>query len=270
MLGTTSHVSLMYHDVFDNTEPKPSGFVDIGSERYKMLRSQFQDQLEVIAALVDGRSLVTDVRQTENSQRGKRFLHLTFDNGGTSFYTLIANALEAHGWIGHFFIATAMIDTPAFLNRTQIVELARRGHVIGSHSHSHPDPFSNCTPKQLRQEWQTSINILENIIDEPVTVGSVPGGFLSRQVAQAGQEAGLKFLFTSEENMRPAWHGNMRLLGRHCITPMTPLEEVQALCEANIMIQVKRACSWYSRKVLKAVTGSAYFKMRAFLLGKSG
>jgi len=79
----------------------------------------------------------------------------------------------------------------ASLPAEQIRDLHQRGHIIGSHSCSHPKRMSFCSRAELLQEWGRSCEILAGILGAPVTVASVPGGFYSRAVAEAAAEAGI-------------------------------------------------------------------------------
>src|SRR5262245_32110687 len=113
---------------------------------------------------------------------------LTFDDGFLGMYTRVAGMLEENGWHGHFFIITDRIGAPGFLNESQIRELRQRGHVIGSHSHSHPERMSHLTATQMRIEWKESTTRLNNLLGEPVEVASVPNGYYSHTVAETAAE----------------------------------------------------------------------------------
>ena len=75
-----------------------------------------------------------------------------------------AEMLEERGWSGHFFITTNYIGTYGFVTRTEIQELANRGHTIGAHSCSHPLRMARCTWQQLVEEWSRSCSTLGGII----------------------------------------------------------------------------------------------------------
>ena len=81
----------------------------------------------------------------------------TFDDGGISFLTIIAPILEKYNQKGIFFISTQYIDTPLFLTKKQIKELRERGHIIGSHSHSHPQNISELANSDLLEEYKNEI-----------------------------------------------------------------------------------------------------------------
>src|SRR5207237_9514197 len=93
--------------------------------------------------------------------------------------------------------------------------LRRRGHVIGSHSCSHPARISHCTDLDLAREWCESVRVLTDVIGEPVTAGSVPGGFHSHRVARAAAAAGIRYLFTSEPTASVRMVDRCAILGRY-------------------------------------------------------
>ena len=85
----------------------------------------------------------------------------------SSAYEPTASLLESRGWRGHFFIVTGRIGKPGFVTARQIRELHERGHHIGSHSHSHPDAFSELSDEELIREWSESRRILGEILGSP-------------------------------------------------------------------------------------------------------
>src|SRR4051794_27114292 len=130
-------VSLLFHDVFA-TDPRESGFQSPAADRYKLSVAEFDAQLDNLASL-----RIPDPR-------------LTFDDGGVSYYTHAADRLEGHGWRGHCFITTDCIGRPGFLTVAQARELDRRGHIIGSHTASHPARISTLPAAAIRAEWRDS------------------------------------------------------------------------------------------------------------------
>src|SRR5215469_7841937 len=145
--------AIMYHDVVENGDFASSGFPGEGAHVYKLRREDFERHLDAI---------------------GKVEVALTFDDGGVSFHRPIADLLEARGRRGHFFITTGRIGTPGFLTETELLDLKRRGHVIGSHSVSHPTRMSALSCVELDREWSMSIARLSDLLGERVTVASVP------------------------------------------------------------------------------------------------
>src|SRR5438477_10577883 len=147
-------LSLMYHDVVPAGQLDSSGFAGPAAAVYKLDATEFERHLDAIGKALAGRT----VDLVDRASWNRRPLFLTFDDGGVSA-TRIAPALESRGWFGHFFITTDRVGEPAFLSRPQIQELRSRGHVIGSHSRSHPPRISQCNDAELAGEWRESVRI---------------------------------------------------------------------------------------------------------------
>ena len=87
------------------------------------------------------------------------------DDGGASVLHAIAERLERRGWRGHCFVSTDL-HRPARLSgpRSRSGRSPRRGHVIGSHSASHPARFNALPFADMVSEWSRSRQILEDIL----------------------------------------------------------------------------------------------------------
>src|SRR5882672_5324178 len=164
----------MYHDVVEDGQWDSSGFAGPGAAVYKLEAREFERHLAAIQAALAGNTV--DVIDPACWSGTRWPVFLTFDDGGMSAATSIAAALESRRWHGHFFIVTDRLGEPAFLSGQQVNELRKRGHVIGSHSCSHPPRMSHCSREELAHEWRESVRVLSSVIGEPVTVASVPGG----------------------------------------------------------------------------------------------
>lgn len=88
----------------------------------------------------------------------------------------IADELERRDWKGHFLITTSLVGRSGFLSRSEVAELRQRGHLIGSHSHNHPDICWDLSFSEMYQEWRISCDVLKQILQEETTIGSIPGG----------------------------------------------------------------------------------------------
>lgn len=211
--------TLLYHEV--TNDPSATGLQRKSALPYKHGISEFEENLSEIAKSSTRPSLVNNI----DFNVSKKHLLLTFDDGGRSAMN-IADAIEKRGWKGHFFITTSMIGTNTFLSKKEIYELHQRGHIIGSHSHNHPDIFYSLTYDEMINEWQLSIDILTDIIQENVGCASVPGGDMNLNTQLSAQEVGLYFLFTSEPTLVPWKLDNIICLGRVCPKKGTALKKV--------------------------------------------
>jgi peptidoglycan/xylan/chitin deacetylase (PgdA/CDA1 family) len=246
-------LALLFHDVYER-DPSESGFPGAGADRYKLARPEFEAQLAGLARVrPDAPVLATELP----AGPGPVPFAITVDDGGVSYYTVAADRLEALGWRGHCFVTTGMIGRPGFLDERQIRELRRRGHVIGSHSVSHPARFSACGPDEMAREWRDSRRRLADILGEAVTSASVPGGYFSPAVADAAGEAGLTALFTSEPETRVRRAGACAVAGRFTVRPGRAAF-ARDLGGLKPAIRLREYAAWNGKKVLKACLGAAY------------
>ena len=214
--------ALMYHEVTD--DPSSSGFQRPAARPYTLSRSAFAAHLDAVATGPLQPTLVTRV----DLSRPGRHLFLTFDDGGVSAMHT-AEALSHRGWLGHFFVITGRVGERTFLQPSDLRTLRSWGHVVGTHSHTHPDIFSDLPPQRMETEWQLSRTVLEAWLGEPCVTGSVPGGDLSPTVVEAAAAVGLTHLFTSEPTLAPSRVFGTWVLGRLCIKRSVPAEDVADL-----------------------------------------
>lgn len=253
--------SLMYHDVISADDWDASGFPGSGAAPYKVTHELFQEHLSAIAS---GAGRIPTLASAETPNHGVP-LHFTFDDGGVSFLHPIADDLEEQGWRGHFFITTDRIGTAGFMSKDEVKELADRGHSVGSHSCTHPTRMAACSPTQIQREWTDSVAVLSDLLGTAVTVASVPGGYYSKQVAQAANKAGITVLFNSEPTTRSYMVGKCRVLGRYTITRGTSSEVAMELAANKIQPRAKQTAIWKAKKVAK-LAGPLYLYARQRML----
>jgi peptidoglycan/xylan/chitin deacetylase (PgdA/CDA1 family) len=258
-------IALGYHDVVDGA-PDPQMGPQRTAMHYKLDRRAFCNHLwsirdQAAAARV---GTIDGFRKWE----GEVPVFLTIDDGALSSLTCVAGELEECGWRGHFFVTTDWIGRPGFLDERQIRELRGRGHVIGSHSCTHPARMSNLSREQLLQEWSVSCQRLSDIIGERVAVASVPDGYYTRKVAQAAAEASIEVLFTSEPTAATSVVDGCLVLGRYSIQRHTPAAISGAIAAGQWQPRWRQTLAWEARKAAKALTGESYFAIRRFLLSR--
>ena len=259
-------IALLYHDVIAGEgQQHTSGFQGADADLYKLDARLFNAHLHAIREANASQPVLT--LESPQSPASKRYpLLLTFDDGGASAITQTAQALAAYGWLGYFFITTDYIGSPGFLNAEQIRALHQIGHVIGSHSCSHPLRMSACSEQQLSVEWGQSIKQLSQILGGPVHTASVPGGHYSRRVGRAASQSGIKILFTSEPTVRSHQIDDCLVLGRFSVQRSTPASNVAAIARGEILPRLAQAMLWNAKKVVKIAGGTAYLKARKALL----
>jgi peptidoglycan/xylan/chitin deacetylase (PgdA/CDA1 family) len=261
-------ISLLFHDVYD-TSPDESGFVSAAADRYKLQLADFEKQLDGVArvrgdaAVVAGSASWDPHATPDPAARGRSsdahppFL-ITVDDGGVSYLTLMADRLEQRGWRGHCFVSTDLIGRRGFLTAPQIRELDARGHLIGSHSASHPARFSALPFEEMVREWSQSRQILADILGHDVTVASVPGGYFSPTVARAASAAGIRVLFTSEPVTSITSAGGCTLIGRFTIRRGDPADAAQRFVVPAPWARSTAWVSWNAKGLVKPLLGPSY------------
>ena len=167
-----------------------------------------------------------------------------------------------------FFITTGKIGAPAFMSRAQILELHARGHVVGSHTRSHPHWMSDLSPAALHEEWRTSICDLEDIVGAPVTTASVPGGATSREVTLAARKAGIRVLFNSQPTSTTSEVEGCLVLGRFAVRNQTTAEQAAALVHGTGSARLAQRAKWMAKGLVKRHARSAWEKLYNWRLGE--
>jgi hypothetical protein len=257
-------IAFGFHDIVEDghvASPVATGHTTL----YTLKRSELRRHLQAIRAST-GQPSVRRIDRPEVAGPCGPVL-LTFDDGALSAYTCVARELEVFGWPGYFFVTSDWIGRPGFVDRHQIRELHELGHVIGSHSRSHPDRMSHLRFGELVRQWSDSCAVLGDIIGQPVKVASVPGGYYSRQVGRAAAESGIEVLFTSEPTARAARVDGCLILGRYSVRQFTPASVAAAIAAGAWWPRFRQAAMWFTMQGAKSAIGPWYPRVRRMLLG---
>ena len=250
----------MYHDVCDDAEA--SGFPGGGPALYKISPAEFSRHLAAISEKIEEKP-----NRVGDEQKSDTLVFITFDDGGKSAIEA-ADLLEDKGWRGHFFITTSKIGTASFVGKREIIELHRRGHIIGSHSDSHPLRMASLSRDKIFSEWRDSTEKLAEILGEKVNAASVPGGLYSTTVAECAEENGIEFLFNSEPTTKVQKIGNCLVFGRYAVQNWMKAEEIAAIAGGDLSPRLKQNLIWNAKKPIKKLSGEAFIKFRKFLMDK--
>jgi peptidoglycan/xylan/chitin deacetylase (PgdA/CDA1 family) len=245
--------ALMYHDIVSRGEENSSGFPGRDAARYKITHEAFEEHLEAVDR-VFGAIHAQPV--------------LTFDDGGIGAMKA-ADSLDRRGLKGHFFVTANYIGTRGFVTVADIRDLQQRGHIVGSHSCSHPLRMSRCAKRQLEYEWVRSREVISDVLGEPVVAASVPGGDYAPSVAAAAAKAGFSTLFTSEPTIRWRTIDGLLVRGRFTVRSWTTAANAAELALGRWAARVPQAVAWDARKVAKWVAGEHYLPLRRWLLGSA-
>ena len=270
-------ISLLFHDVYVK-DPLESGFGSDAANRYKLSLADFDAQLDgvaavrpdppILAAELIGGSTAGPIGAPPNppyrSVQEAPFL-ITVDDGGASYHSVVADRLEQRGWRGHCFVSTDLIGQRGFLSAAQIRDLDARGHVIGSHSASHPARFSAQPFDAMVGEWSRSRAVLEDILGHAVDVASVPGGYFSPAVARAAGTAGIRLLFTSEPVTTVQIGSDCTLVGRFTIRHGDPSDAAQRFVVSTPWARSSAWVSWNAKGLVKPLLGPSYMRIADWL-----
>lgn len=245
-------IVLMYHDIV-RRDCSESGFRNPTAMKYKVKADEFERQVAAIARYLKAKKMSTEA------------VEFTFDDGGVTFLTEAAPILERYGFRGKFFIATSRIDTEGFLTKEQIVELQRRGHIIGAHSHTHPERMSALTEQQIEDEWNTSVRILDGILGGKLVCASIPNGYSSAEVLEAMLQAGITEIHTSEPTTACRRHGGAMVKGRYAITDADTVGSVMKIVDSRFT-RIVKAARFRGLALAKTLLGESYLKIRKTLL----
>jgi peptidoglycan/xylan/chitin deacetylase (PgdA/CDA1 family) len=257
--------ALMYHDVVAG-DPDATGFVGPGAAQYKLPWAMFVAHLDFIRQLVnEPPDLVDDIlaRDVEAPSWS-----LTFDDGGASAFEA-GEELARRSWRGHFYVTTDLIGKSGFLDPSAIAELRAMGHVVGSHSASHPVRISSLSDHELLGEWQTSVGALSDLLAEDIRTASVPGGHYAPRVAALASRAGISTLFTSEPVRAPRRVDECLVIGRFLVKRNTGAREAAQAAAGRRVPWLRQYAGWNLRKPAKAIIGERYERVRHRLLTTS-
>jgi hypothetical protein len=261
-------ITIGFHDVVDS--PSSARPIAPGhSTVYTIDRRRFRTCLEEIRKATADTAVHWVRNEAELSALSRQPVLLTFDDGSVGMYDWAAPALEALGWRGHFFITTAWIGRPGFLDREQIVDLHRRGHVIGSHSLSHPERMSHLSWEELMGEWSASCATLAEIIGGPVPVASVPGGYCSRRVHRTAAACGVRLLFTSAPPISTSMEDGCLALGRFAVRSSTAPHLCGAIASGAMGPLCRETTLWLVKEAAKRLGGRFYLQARRLLLSST-
>lgn len=261
-------LSLEYHDVVAGGDADATGFPGAGPASYKMPLASFEDHLDAIRATA--RTPPTRATDWLAASSDERPLFITFDDGGVSAIECIAEALEGRGWRGHFFMTAGRVDTPGFLSGTQLREMVARGHVIGSHSYSHPKRMGGCPEDVIAGEWRHSVDVLQDVLGAPILTASVPGGFYTRPVAVHAAAAGIRVLFTSAPTTRTHVVDNCRVLGRYTLRRWSTAPFAAGLAGGRWRPRAGQWAFYSTLDLLRRVAGDHYTTIRQMFWARHG
>lgn len=101
----------------------------------------------------------------------------------------IATLLKKYKLPGTFYIIVDKVGTDNFLNWDQIKQLDAQGFSIGSHTVTHPTDLKALFEDQLHFEIQNSKDMIEAVLDHPISKFCYPRGRYDERVLEYVRDA---------------------------------------------------------------------------------
>jgi peptidoglycan/xylan/chitin deacetylase (PgdA/CDA1 family) len=256
-------ITLMFHDIVVDDDFDASGFPGTGSLSYKISAHDFQEFIRLIESTISHAPAVVG-QDVEDRQCP---VYLTFDDGGKGAMQA-AEILDRRNWKAHFFITTDYIGERGFVTSSDIIDLHKAGHVIGSHSCDHTPRMSLCPYDDILTQWRESKAKLEDILGVSVQAASLPNGYYSKKVAQAASQTGIRYLFTSEP-VANTWNvSDCQVFGRYAIWQKTNPIVATDIANGKFPPRLKQYVNWNAKKIAKITLGKFYLQIRSAIIDR--
>lgn len=178
-------IFLVYHKVLDQHD---GNFHTLSSK-------EFKEQLYLVQQ--SGLPILDPHCLSSGKKFPSRGVFFTFDDGTEDHFQIIKPILEQHDIKGIFYVPTSFLDQPGYLSTKQLIHLSDDGHMIGSHSHTHPQ-LPGLPISSLVKELRASSRLLANILGSVPFHFAPPGGLYNAQVQEIARDEGYTFFRTMD------------------------------------------------------------------------
>jgi len=244
---------LTYHKVVRERPAKP--------EFYTVRAEQLERQLELLAR--SGFEPLDPHRLLDYKDSSKRTYVLSFDDGTQDHYEVVMPVLARYKQKAIFFVPTAKLDGPGYLNAGTVKQMSLAGHVIGCHSHEHRR-LDRLMEEDVRVQLELSQQILGRITGKPPVIFAPPGGYIVPRVRDVAVETGMRIIRT----MKWGYNMHAHLASLDCIPINRHLTEM----EFNRILEFRNMALMYRGKQIakKLMPSKLYEKVRARLFSLVG
>lgn len=191
---------------------------------------------------------------------------ITFDDGCETDLIAAAPVLREFGFHATFYLTAGFLNTPGYLNTSQVRELDAQGFQIGCHSMTHPY-LSDLPEPELKREVVDAKLQIEKIVGHPIDHFSCPGGRYDERTLQMARHAGFRTVANSQFHANSSGTSPYEL-GRVAMQRELTLEEFGASCQGRGLWK-KRLLHQARRSMQRALGNHAYDRLRAILLGEN-
>lgn len=170
---STSYYEMMENQVF----PKPETFQEAVEQDQHMRSDEYQTAVENI---LENAGATPEPAQTSGQRvidPTKPMVALTFDDGPGKDTAKILDILDQYGSRATFFVVGNRVKNFS----DGLAQVTQRGSEVGTHTWSHED-LSKLSQGNIQSQLQKSIDAIENITGQPVTLMRPPYGAISGNV----------------------------------------------------------------------------------------
>ncbi len=189
---------LMYHAIGEAS----SGTQEFDDGDFTVSESRFREHLRYLREHGYTTCLLSQLKWIDAVD--KRVI-ITFDDGHASDVDVALPLLQEFGFNAEFFVTTAWVGQPGYVDAAGIEALSRAGMGIGSHGHSHRF-FNDLSYDEAEEELQESLHLLRTLAVQPVASFSAPGGQLPAQLSKLCEKLGLQYVCTSATGLYEQRH----------------------------------------------------------------
>lgn len=214
------------------------------NQKYSITSRQFQDQLAQIKKSGSTVRSVREIAEWAGDIERDLSAGITFDDGYISDYEKAFPLLLEASIRADFFLNTANIGKPGYLNWEHVREMQKSGMAFHSHGHSHV-VLSRLGQSALEHELGTSRKILEDKLGCPVNILAAPYGLLNRRVVREAFRMGYRGVCNSRQ-----WTTRIgsRCINRVSVLRQTSSEEFHQLLRRDplpYLIRSLRSAAFY-------------------------
>lgn len=200
-------IILCYHDLSDS-EGNP----------WTLSPAAFRDHLAILKERSFHSASIDDVNQDRVDR--KRSVVITFDDGREGCHRYALEILESIEFTATFYICPSFVENnniptmeaySRFMNWSQVRNLAKHGHTIGSHGLSHRS-FKELSELQRLVELQISKDVIEAKVGSKCAHFAAPYGFIDSDSRRLIRDVGYKTAVTTERgfNKPPFSYHNLK------------------------------------------------------------
>jgi peptidoglycan/xylan/chitin deacetylase (PgdA/CDA1 family) len=191
---------------------------------------------------------------------------ITFDDGCETDLIAAAPVLREFGFHATFYLTAGFLNTPGYLNASQVRELDGQGFEIGCHSMTH-SYLSDLRAPELKREIVDAKLQIEKMVRHAIEHFSCPGGRYDERTLQMARDAGFRTVANSQFHAN-SFSTNPYELGRVAVLRSLTLEKFDAICQGRGLWK-KRFQHQARRSVQRVLGNQAYDYLRGILLGES-